>query len=159
LYGAAIENGRVPLFVHAPGNASMKIIRRYAATLGPKVPLRAPHHTISATGLLGSTSPQRDGEVQKAKGGILFLAEAAEFSSPALCGVAHAYKGGLIAVIGTDRTWHNEPVDFQLILGTQPCPCGHYEDSSRACICGERAIARYRERISRFFFDVEVIRL
>jgi magnesium chelatase family protein len=29
-----------------------------------------------------------------------------------------------------------------------PCPCGYYGDSKRACTCAESAVSRYQRRIS-----------
>ena len=29
-----------------------------------------------------------------------------------------------------------------------PCPCGYYGDSKRACSCAEATVARYQRRIS-----------
>ena len=35
-----------------------------------------------------------------------------------------------------------------LIAAMNPCPCGYYGDSRRACICSGAQIHRYRTRVS-----------
>ena len=35
-----------------------------------------------------------------------------------------------------------------MVIANQRCPCGHYGDPTRACICPEAALSRYRKRFS-----------
>jgi magnesium chelatase family protein len=40
------------------------------------------------------------------------------------------------------------PANFVLVAAMNPCPCGFYGDTTRACTCAPSAVARYQRRIS-----------
>jgi magnesium chelatase family protein len=40
------------------------------------------------------------------------------------------------------------PANFQLVAAMNPCPCGYYGDSLRACTCSPMTVTRYQKRIS-----------
>src|SRR5215211_4239218 len=86
-------------------------------------PFRAPHHTISAAGLIGGGSPPRPGEVTRAHGGVLFLDELGEFSRSALEALRQPLEEGRVAVT---RVHHSVelPCRFMLVAAANPCPCG-----------------------------------
>jgi magnesium chelatase family protein len=109
-------------------------------------PFRAPHHTISATGLVGGGVPPRPGEVTHAHRGVLFLDELGEFSRSALEALRQPLEDGRI---GLTRGPHaiDLPSRFMLIAAANPCPCGHGESSER-CECSIAAIGRYHARLS-----------
>jgi len=113
--------------------------------LAPR-PFRAPHHTISAAGLVGGGSPPRAGEVTLAHGGVLFLDELGEFSRPALEALRQPLEDGRITVT---RARHSVelPCRFMLVAASNPCPCGRGESSSR-CRCPEASVRRYEAKLS-----------
>lgn len=57
-------------------------------------PFRAPHYTVSASGLVGGGPHLRPGEVSLAHEGVLFLDEVSEFSRSALRDLADVWKRG-----------------------------------------------------------------
>ena len=108
-------------------------------------PLRAPHHTISASGLVGGGAVPRPGEASLAHNGILFLDELSEFSRSALEALRQPLEDGVVAIVRGQRTVVY-PTRFQLIASTNPCPCGLA--GSTRCKCSESEIARHRRKLS-----------
>jgi magnesium chelatase family protein len=108
-------------------------------------PFRAPHHGISASGLVGGGGSPMPGEATLAHRGVLFLDELAEFARPALESLRQPLEDGRVTIVRGQRT-AVFPTQFMLVASTNPCPCG-YAGSSR-CKCGEGDIARYRRRLS-----------
>jgi magnesium chelatase family protein len=118
---------------------------RPGAGLVTERPFRAPHHTISASGLVGGGSQPLPGEATLAHHGVLFLDELAEFARPALEALRQPLEDGGVAIVrGQRRALF--PTRFMLVASTNPCPCG-YAGLPR-CRCGEADIARYRRRLS-----------
>jgi magnesium chelatase family protein len=116
-----------------------------AGTLAPR-PYRAPHHTISAAGLVGGGNPPRAGEVTLAHGGVLFLDELGEFSRQALEALRQPLEDGRITVT---RARHSIelPCRFMFVAASNPCPCGRGESSAR-CRCAEASVRRYQAKLS-----------
>lgn len=108
-------------------------------------PFRAPHHTISAAGLVGGGSVPRPGEATLAHHGILFLDELSEFSRPALEALRQPLEDGSVAIVRGQHTV-TFPTRFQLVASTNPCPCGLAGDAR--CRCTEADVARHRRKLS-----------
>ena len=108
-------------------------------------PLRAPHHTISASGLVGGGAQPAPGEASLAHHGVLFLDELSEFSRTALEALRQPLEDGVVAIVRGQRTVVF-PTRFQLVASTNPCPCGMAGD--RRCRCSEGDLARHRRRLS-----------
>jgi len=119
--------------------------RRPGAGLVAERPFRAPHHTISASGLVGGGSSPLPGEATLAHHGILFLDELAEFSRHALEALRQPLEDGRVAIVRGQRT-ALFPTRFMLVASTNPCPCG-FAGTPR-CRCSDADIARYRRRLS-----------
>ena len=108
-------------------------------------PFRAPHHTISAAGLVGGGSSPQPGEATLAHHGILFLDELSEFSRPALEALRQPLEDGSVAIVRGQHTV-TFPTRFQLVASTNPCPCGMAGDDR--CRCTEADVARHRRKLS-----------
>jgi magnesium chelatase family protein len=109
-------------------------------------PYRAPHHTISASGLVGGGNPPRPGEVTHAHGGVLFLDELGEFSRAALEALRQPVEEGRVVIARVGYTVEL-PCRFMLVAASNPCPCGRGEDSEQ-CRCSPAAIRAYEAKLS-----------
>jgi len=110
-------------------------------------PFRAPHHSISAAGLIGGGSHPRPGEVSLAHHGVLFLDEMLEFPRSVLEGLRQPMEDGRV-VISRAAMSIVFPAMFTLIGATNPCPCGRLGDGTASCACSATDVQRYARRIS-----------
>lgn len=110
-------------------------------------PFRAPHHSVSAAGLLGGGRPLQPGEITLAHRGVLFLDEATEFQPRQLDLLREALETGRLELsrLG-DRACL--PARFQLVLAANPCPCGYLNSRARACNCAPGEVRRYQRKVS-----------
>jgi magnesium chelatase family protein len=113
--------------------------------LVPVRPFRAPHHTISASGLVGGGATPVPGEASLAHQGVLFLDELSEFTRPALEALRQPLEDGRVAIVRGQRT-AIYPTRFMLVAATNPCPCGYAPE--RRCRCTDADHARHRRRLS-----------
>jgi magnesium chelatase family protein len=119
-----------------------------ARPLDPTRPFRAPHHGISAAGLIGGGSGlARPGEISKAHLGVLFLDELAEFQAPVLQALRQPIETGRVSITRSGGSVLY-PARFTLVAATNPCPCGWLGDKVRACRCTPAAINTYQRRLS-----------
>jgi magnesium chelatase family protein len=112
--------------------------------LATERPFRAPHHTISPSGLVGGGAVPRPGEVTLAHRGVLFLDEIAEFARGALDALRQPLEEGRVEIMRGQRTLEF-PARTTLVAACNPCPCARPGDR---CTCGELELARYARRLS-----------
>ena len=137
----AIEVSRIDSLVSSGPLAHMRRER----------PFRAPHHSVTAAGLIGGANPRMPGEAVRAHHGVLFLDELSEFSRTALEALRQPLEDGRVAVV---RAAHTAvlPARFMLVAATNPCPCGLGGDDPR-CACTDADLARHRRRLSGALLD------
>jgi len=115
-------------------------------------PFRAPHHTVSFTGLVGDGKAFRPGELSLAHGGVLFLDEVDEFQTRCLEAVAHAWENKCVEYGLCSQWLRGLPADFALI-GTMNIPERFYSPDGYD-------LSEYRRHKSRVLsilpFDVEI---
>jgi len=117
-----------------------------SALIGAR-PFRAPHHTVSAAGLVGGGPTVRPGEISLAHNGVLFLDELLEFPRSVLEMLRQPLEDRAITIVRV-RRGVTYPADFMLIAALNPCPCGHLGSTVRTCICSAAAVVAYRSRLS-----------
>jgi len=112
-------------------------------------PFRAPHHTISAGGLIGGGSIPKPGEVTLAHHGVLFLDELPEFSRAALEVLRQPLEERSVTIART-RAVLRFPAHLMLAASMNPCRCGYHGDPlhPERCVCSPLKIAAYRAKIS-----------
>ena len=84
-------------------------------------PFRAPHHTISASGLVGGGGQPTPGEATLAHHGVLFLDELSEFTRPALEALRQPLEDGHVTIVRAQRVMAF-PTRVTLVAASQPLP-------------------------------------
>jgi len=108
---------------------------------------RAVHHTTSDIALVGGGQNPKPGEVSLAHNGVLFLDELPEFHRDALESLRQPIEDGKVTVARASRTL-TFLSNFLLVCAMNPCYCGNYTSSFKACKCSTSQIQRYRSKIS-----------
>ncbi len=108
-------------------------------------PFEAPHHTATAASMVGGGSRViRPGAAARATHGVLFLDEAPEFPAAVLDSLRQPLESGTVSIhrAGAVAVF---PARFQLVLASNPCPCGA---EPAECACPPNARRRYQARLS-----------
>lgn len=110
-------------------------------------PFRDPHHTISATALLGGGNHPKPGELSLAHQGVLFLDEFPEFPRRILEMLRQPLETRTITISRALET-AIYPCNILLIAASNPCKCGYYGDYRHHCTCTSGEIQNYQSKIS-----------
>lgn len=108
-------------------------------------PFEAPHHTATAASMVGGGSRViRPGAAARATHGVLFLDEAPEFPAAVLDSLRQPLESGTVSIhrAGAVAVF---PARFQLVLASNPCPCGA---EPAECTCPPNSRRRYQARLS-----------
>jgi magnesium chelatase family protein len=152
--GKSLAASRLPSILPPLGAAEALEVARIASATGRLSgaalpagrPFRAPHHTISAAGLIGGGTPPRPGEITLAHRGCLFLDELCEFRRDVLEALRAPLEEGEVSIVrlGGRRTL---PCRFMLVAASNPCPCGRGPDDPD-CTCLAAQVQRYQGKLS-----------
>lgn len=112
--------------------------------LATKRPFRAPHHTISAQGLVGGGSRPMPGEITLAHRGVLFLDELPEFGRAAVDALRQPLEDGRVTIMRGQRAL-DFPANAMVVAACNRCPCARPPDR---CSCTAAELARYLRRLS-----------
>lgn len=151
--GKSLAARRLPSILPAMSEGETLDVARVASACGllderrlDQRPFRAPHHTISAAGLVGGGNPPRPGEVTLAHRGVLFLDEICEFSRDALEALREPLEVGSVSIVraGVRTTL---PSRFMLLAAANPCPCGRGPQDPE-CSCPPDHVRRYEGKLT-----------
>ena len=123
-----------------------------------EVPFRMPHQSASLEGICGGGLHCRPGEISLAHNGVLFLDEAAEFRSSVLQTLRVPMECGTITLSRAGRST-TYPARFQLLVATNPCPCGNFGVAGKICLCSVRSVEQYWKKFSAPLLDRIDIRI
>jgi magnesium chelatase family protein len=112
--------------------------------LATERPFRAPHHTISAQGLVGGGSRPLPGEITLAHRGVLFLDELPEFGRAAVDALRQPLEDGRVTIMRGQRALEF-PANAMVVAACNRCPCARAPDR---CSCTATELARYLRRLS-----------
>lgn len=131
---------------------------RQGGLLSAAPPVRSPHHGASLEGLVGGGRYAYPGEVSLAHLGVLILDEAAEFKPRVLQSLREPLESHSISV---SRAGKHEryPADFQLVMTTNLCRCGHMGGADDRCVCSMAETAHYWRSFSGPLLDRVEIRV
>lgn len=131
-------------------------------TLNRRPPFESPHHTASAPSIIGSGQGGviRPGAVSLASFGVLFLDEAQEFPAAILDSLRQPLETGSID-IHRAAVKASLPAQVQLVLASNPCPCGNGGSvkTITSCSCTPQQLRRYAGKISGPLLDRIDLRL
>ena len=126
-------------------------------------PFRSPHHSASATGLIGGGSIPKPGEISLSHRGILFLDELTEFPRAHLDTLRQPLETANVTISRVNQTL-TYPASFLFVGACNPCPCGYRGDPIKYCVCTPSQADRYWARLSgplldRIDLHIDVARL
>jgi magnesium chelatase family protein len=107
-------------------------------------PFRAPHHTISAQGLVGGGIRPMPGEITLAHRGVLFLDELPEFGRMAIDALRQPLEEGRVEIMRGQRTLEF-PANATVVGACNRCPCAR---PAERCRCTTVELGRYLRRLS-----------
>jgi magnesium chelatase family protein len=110
-------------------------------------PFRAPHHSLSAAGMVGGGRTPLPGEISLAHHGVIFMDELPEFPRPVLEALRQPLEDGFVSIVrGMKRA--SFPSRCMLMAAMNPCPCGWLGSRLRPCTCTSRHVHSYQARVS-----------
>lgn len=110
-------------------------------------PFRSPHHSASATSIVGGGSKPRPGEISLAHNGVLFLDEIPEYPRSILESLRQPLEDRVVTI--ARASGHSIfPANFMLVATMNPCPCGYYGDPEKECSCTTNQILLYQKKLS-----------
>jgi len=110
-------------------------------------PFRAPHHTVSETGLIGGGKPMRPGELSLAHHGVLYLDELPEFRRSTLDTLPAILERGDVVLRRSGGLQGKFPAQPLIVASAEPCPSGNHRQVA-SCDCTRERLMAHRTRLA-----------
>ncbi len=112
-------------------------------------PWFAPHHSASASAVLGGGSGRvRPGQVSLAHHGVLFLDEFPHFRADVIDAMRQPLESGEVTIARGEEA-ATYPARSLVVLAANPCPCGNFHGlSGGACECSEVQRSHYARKLT-----------
>jgi magnesium chelatase family protein len=108
-----------------------------------------PHFSTTPSALAGRNG--KPGEVDRARGGVLFMDDLPAFGKRSLRALRRVLEE-VQGPRGDGDSDHRPP--FMLIAAMRSCPCGHLHDWRRHCSCAPWELARYWSAVDELVLDL-----
>lgn len=133
--------------------------RGYQDYYGNRRPFRAPHYSASVSAMFGGGSADviMPGEVSLANNGVLYLDEAPQFPKSLMEAIRGPIEDKKV-IISRLKSRIEYPARFQLVLASNPCPCGYYGEGDR-CTCTPSQRLAYLSKLNGPVMDNVAIQL
>jgi magnesium chelatase family protein len=112
-------------------------------------PFRVPHFSIRPATLVGRGG--RPGEVDLARGGVLFMDDLPAFGKRSLRAIRRALEEVQGPRPGGDPDHRPR---FLFVAAMRSCPCGHLHDWRRHCSCAPWELGRYWSAVDELVLDL-----
>lgn len=130
------------LLLSGPPGGGKTFLARTLSTLLPQSPLAYPVRLLHPFMPLSTVRE----ELALAHGGVLLLENLTTYALEVLHLICQVIETRTL----TDTGEHASvilPATFLLVATMQPCPCGFYGDTLRACCCSVEAIVQHQQRV------------
>ncbi len=130
-------------------DAIAKTYRRAKLEPPPGRPIRAPHFSTRPLVLFGRRRP---GEVDLARGGVLYLDDLSAFGRRSLRVLRQAIEE--VGGAGTGKGVALDRLPFHLVGAMRSCPCGNSGSAYRECSCSTRDLDRHWAPVEESILDL-----
>lgn len=115
-------------------------------------PFRNPHHTTTASAMVGGGRNFTPGEITLAHKGVLYLDELPEFNKNVIDVLRQPLEERVIRLAKSGFNFVY-PANFMLIGSLNPCLCGNYGSRDHKCTCTPYERKRYLQKLSKPILD------
>lgn len=112
-------------------------------------PMIQPHPSVTLAAFLGGGASLREGEIERAEGGVLFLDELLEFDPQILESLRSPMTGEVLR-LARGSGYREIQACFQVLATSNLCPCGKWtpQNQNLSCRFSRQRCTRYLERFS-----------